>query len=219
MKKITLFVTATVLWALTTSHAVQADTSDEIKALNIPIPYRDASMIEGAVALRSAVVAVEYADKKMQERMFARKLDKKFYPILVRVTNESDQRLLVKAPDSSLIAGVNEVEPHQIHNVFENLIKTSKTGRAFGSIITLGLSNLLGGNNAVMVRNDGEFNEPLVQNMYNKALKLSIVEPGDTLSGFLFFDTNASNEKKAELLLPLQYLNNTETFIVEVSTL
>ena len=43
--------------------------------------------------------------------------------------------------------------------------------------------------------NDGEFNEPLVQNMYNKALKLSIVEPGDTLSGFLFFDTNASNEK------------------------
>ncbi len=219
MKKITLFATANVLWALTTSHAVQADISDEMKALNIPIPYRDASMIEGAVALRSAVVGVEYVDKKMQERMFARKLNKKFYSILVRVTNESDQRLLVKAPDSSLIAGGNEVEPHQIHNVFKNLIKTSKTGRAFGSIMTLGLSNLLGGNNAVMVRNDGEFNEPLVQNMYNKTLKLSIVEPGDTLSGFLFFDNNASNDKEAELVLPLQYLNTTETFILEVPIL
>ena len=219
MKNITLFTTATVIWALTTSHAIQAGTSDEMKALRVPIPYRDASMIEGAVALQSAVVAVEYADKKMQERVFARKLDKKFYPILVRVTNESDQRLLVKAPDSSLIVGGNELEPHQIHHVYDNLIKTSKTARAFGSIITLGLSNLSGGNNAVMVRNDGEFNEPLVQNMYNKTLKLSIVEPGDTLSGFLFFDNNASNEKKAELLLPLQYLNTTETFILEVPIL
>lgn len=219
MKKITLFTTATVLWALTTSHATQAGTSDEMKALRVPIPYRDASMIEGAVALQSAVVAVEYADKKMQERMFARKLDKKFYPILVRVTNESDQRLLVKAPGSSLIAGGNELEPHQIHHVYDNLIKTSKTARALGSIITLGLSNLSGGNNAVMVRNDGEFNEPLVQNMYNKTLKLSIVEPGDTLSGFLFFDNTASNEKRAELLLPLQYLNTTETFILEVPIL
>jgi len=219
MKNIVFFKLVIAVWAVVTSFAAQADISDEIKALNVPIPYRDATMIKGAVALRSAVVAVEYADRKMQKRMFARRLDKDFYPLLIRVTNDSDQRLLVKAPDTYLLSQSNKIEPQQIHHVFNGLIKTGKTGRALGSIVTLGLSNLLGGNNAVMVQYDGDINEPLVQNMYNKSLKFSIVESGDTLSGFLFFDKTASKGKKNELSLPLQYLNSVETFAVEVPVL
>ena len=198
------------------SLAAQAKISDEIKALNVPIPYRDASMMEGAVALRSAVVAVEYADRKMQKRMFSRRIDKNFYPVLIRVTNDSDQRLLVKAPDTHLISQNDKFEPEQIHRVFNGLIKTGKTGRALGSIVTLGISNLVGSNNAVMVQYDSEINEPLVQNMYNKSLKFSIVESGDTVSGFLFFAKKAGKGKKIELSLPLQYLNSVETFVVEV---
>ena len=198
------------------SFAAQAKISDEIKALNVPIPYRDASMMEGAVALRSAVVAVEYADRKMQKRMFSRRIDKNFYPVLIRVTNDSDQRLLVKAPDTHLISQNDKFEPEQIHRVFNGLIKTGKTGRALGSIVTLGISNLVGSNNAVMVQYDSEINEPLVQNMYNKSLKFSIVESGDTVSGFLFFAKKAGKGKKIELSLPLQYLNSVETFVVEV---
>ena len=96
------------------------------------------------------------------------------------------------------------------------MIKTGKTGRALGSIVTLGISNLVGSNNAVMVQYDSEINEPLVQNMYNKSLKFSIVESGDTISGFLFFAKKAGKGKKIELSLPLQYLNSVETFVVEV---
>ena len=216
MKNIVLFKPLIAVWAVVTSFAAQADISDEIKALNVPIPYRDASMMEGAVALRSAVVAVEYADRKMQKRMFSRRIDKDFYPVLIRVTNDSDQRLLVKAPDTHLISQNDMFEPEQIHRVFNGLIKTGKTGRALGSIVTLGISNLVGSNNAVMVQYDSEINEPLVQNMYNKSLKFSIVESGDTVSGFLFFAKKAGKAKKIELSLPLQYLNSVETFVVEV---
>ena len=219
MKNIVHIPQLIALWLVVTSFTAQAKISDEIKALSVPIPYRDASMIEGAIALRSAVVGVEYADKKMQKRMFARRVDKDFYPLLIRVTNDSDQRLLVKAPDTYLLSQSTKIEPQQIHHVFNGLIKTGKTGRALGSIVTLGLSNLLGGNNAVMVQYDGDINEPLVQNMYNKSLKFSIVESGDTLSGFLFFDKKASKGKKNELSLPLQYLNSVETFAVEVPVL
>ena len=219
MKNIVFFKLVIAVWAVVSSFAAQAKISDEIKALNVPIPYRDASMMEGAVALRSAVVAVEYADRKMQKRMFSRRIDKDFYPVLIRVTNDSDQRLLVKAPDTHLISQNDKFEPEQIHRVFNGLIKTGKTGRALGSIVTLGISNLVGSNNAVMVQYDSELNEPLVQNMYNKSLKFSIVESGDTLSGFLFFDKRASKGKKTELSLPLQYLNSVETFAVEVPVL
>ncbi len=216
MKNIVFFKLVIAVWAVVSSFAAQAKISDEIKALNVPIPYRDASMMEGAVALRSAVVAVEYADRKMQKRMFSRRIDKNFYPVLIRVTNDSDQRLLVKAPDTHLISQNDEFEPEQIHRVFNGLIKTGKTGRALGSIVTLGISNLVGSNNAVMVQYDSEINEPLVQNMYNKSLKFSIVESGDTVSGFLFFAKKAGKGKKIELSLPLQYLNSVETFVVEV---
>ena len=216
MKNIVFFKLVIAVWAVVSSFAAQAKISDEIKALNVPIPYRDASMMEGAVALRSAVVAVEYADRKMQKRMFSRRIDKNFYPVLIRVTNDSDQRLLVKAPDTHLISQNDKFEPEQIHRVFDGLIKTGKTGRALGSIVTLGISNLVGSNNAVMVQYDSEINEPLVQNMYNKSLKFSIVESGDTVSGFLFFAKKAGKGKKIELSLPLQYLNSVETFVVEV---
>ena len=216
MKNIVFFKLVIAVWAVVSSFAAQAKISDEIKALNVPIPYRDASMMEGAVALRSAVVAVEYADRKMQKRMFSRRIDKDFYPVLIRVTNDSDQRLLVKAPDTHLISQNDKFEPEQIHRVFNGLIKTGKTGRALGSIVTLGISNLVGSNNAVMVQYDSEINEPLVQNMYNKSLKFSIVESGDTVSGFLFFEKKAGKGKKIELSLPLQYLNSVETFVVEV---
>lgn len=216
MKNIVFFKLVIAVWAVVSSFAAQAKISDEIKALNVPIPYRDASMMEGAVALRSAVVAVEYADRKMQKRMFSRRIDKNFYPVLIRVTNDSDQRLLVKAPDTHLISQNDMFEPEQIHRVFNGLIKTGKTGRALGSIVTLGISNLVGSNNAVMVQYDSEINEPLVQNMYNKSLKFSIVESGDTVSGFLFFAKKAGKGKKIELSLPLQYLNSVETFVVEV---
>ena len=216
MKNIVFFKLVIAVWAVVSSFAAQAKISDEIKALNVPIPYRDASMMEGAVALRSAVVAVEYADRKMQKRMFSRRIDKNFYPVLIRVTNDSDQRLLVKAPDTHLISQNDKFEPEQIHRVFNGLIKTGKTGRALGSIVTLGISNLVGSNNAVMVQHDSEINEPLVQNMYNKSLKFSIVESGDTVSGFLFFAKKAGKGKKIELSLPLQYLNSVETFVVEV---
>ena len=216
MKNIVFFKLVIAVWAVVSSFAAQAKISDEIKALNVPIPYRDASMMEGAVALRSAVVAVEYADRKMQKRMFSRRIDKDFYPVLIRVTNDSDQRLLVKAPDTHLISQNDMFEPEQIHRVFNGLIKTGKTGRALGSIVTLGISNLVGSNNAVMVQYDSEINEPLVQNMYNKSLKFSIVESGDTVSGFLFFEKKAGKGKKIELSLPLQYLNSVETFVVEV---
>lgn len=216
MKNIVFFKLVIAVWAVVSSFAAQAKISDEIKALNVPIPYRDASMMEGAVALRSAVVAVEYADRKMQKRMFSRRIDKNFYPVLIRVTNDSDQRLLVKAPETYLISQNDKFEPEQIHRVFNGLIKTGKTGRALGSIVTLGISNLVGSNNAVMVQYDSEINEPLVQNMYNKSLKFSIVESGDTVSGFLFFAKKAGKGKKIELSLPLQYLNSVETFVVEV---
>ena len=216
MKNIVFFKLVIAVWAVVSSFAAQAKISDEIKALNVPIPYRDASMMEGAVALRSAVVAVEYADRKMQKRMFSRRIDKNFYPVLIRVTNDSDQRLLVKAPDTHLISQNDKFEPEQIHRVFNGLIKTGKTGRALGSIVTLGISNLVGSNNAVMVQYDSEINEPLVQNMYNKSLKFSIVESGDTVSGFLFFAKKSGKGKKIELSLPLQYLNSVETFVVEV---
>ncbi|MEC7606039.1 MAG: hypothetical protein VYD68_05735 [Pseudomonadota bacterium] len=216
MKNIVFFKLVIAVWAVVSSFAAQAKISDEIKALNVPIPYRDASMMEGAVALRSAVVAVEYADRKMQKRMFSRRIDKNFYPVLIRVTNDSDQRLLVKAPDTHLISQNDKFEPEQIHRVFNGLIKTGKTGRALGSIVTLGISNLVGSNNAVMVQYDSEINEPLVQNMYNKSLKFSIVESGDTVSGFLFFAKKAGKGKKIELSLPLQYLNSVETFVAEV---
>ena len=215
MKNIVLFKPLIAVWAVVTSFAAQADISDEIKALNVPIPYRDATMMEGAVALRSAVVAVEYADRKMQKRMFSRRIDKDFYPVLIRVTNDSDQRLLVKAPDTYLISQNDKFEPEQIHRVFNGLIKSGKTGRALGSIVTLGISNLVGSNNAVMVQYDSDFNEPLVQNMYNKSLKFSIVESGDIVSGFLFFEKKAGKGKKIELSL-LQYLNNVETFVITV---
>ena len=76
MKNIVFFKLVIAVWAVVSSFAAQAKISDEIKALNVPIPYRDASMMEGAVALRSAVVAVEYADRKMQKRMFSRRIDK-----------------------------------------------------------------------------------------------------------------------------------------------
>ena len=216
MKNIVFFKLVIAVWAVVSSFAAQAKISDEIKALNVPIPYRDASMMEGAVALRSAVVAVEYADRKMQKRMFSRRIDKNFYPVLIRVTNDSDQRLLVKAPDTHLISQNDKFEPEQIHRVFNGFIKTGKTGRALGSIVTLGISNLVGSNNAVMVQYDSEINEPLVQNMYNKSLKFSIVESGDTVSGFLFFAKKSGKGKKIELSLPLQYLNSVETFVVEV---
>ena len=143
MKNIVFFKLVIAVWAVVSSFAAQAKISDEIKALNVPIPYRDASMMEGAVALRSAVVAVEYADRKMQKRMFSRRIDKNFYPVLIRVTNDSDQRLLVKAPDTHLISQNDKFEPEQIHRVFNDLIKTGKTGRALGSIVTLGISNLV----------------------------------------------------------------------------
>ena len=198
MKNIVFFKLVIAVWAVVSSFAAQAKISDEIKALNVPIPYRDASMMEGAVALRSAVVAVEYADRKMQKRMFSRRIDKNFYPVLIRVTNDSDQRLLVKAPDTHLISQNDKFEPEQIHRVFNGLIKTGKTGRALGSIVTLGISNLVGSNNAVMVQYDSEINEPLVQNMYNKSLKLSIEESGDTVSGFLYFAKKAVKGNKID---------------------
>ena len=65
--------------------------------------------MEGAInAVR--VVAVEYADRKMQAYVF-RRIDKDFYPVLIRVTNDSDQRLLVKAPVPILSPKMTSLNP------------------------------------------------------------------------------------------------------------
>ena len=56
MKNIVHIPQLITLCLVVTSFTAQAKISDEIKALSVPIPFRDASMIEGAVALRSAVV-------------------------------------------------------------------------------------------------------------------------------------------------------------------
>ncbi|MBT4161479.1 MAG: hypothetical protein HOC70_14720 [Gammaproteobacteria bacterium] len=205
-----------ILLALTAQLALAKQT-DEEKAFKRPLAFRMASYYESAITQSDISAAAITIDTKMQKRMFARKLEKEgILPILVTVTNQTNDPIIVDGSNPKLRSKSGESSMLKIHEMLEPLITAGKGLRTFGSVISLGMSNKMGGNLAYMIELDGNINEPLVTNLYNKSLKYTFVEAGDTAAGFVFFETRKAKGKNKTIELKIRSLDSFETRLLKI---
>ena len=208
MSKILLFLFVSIFiggcWSSPSS-------TDEAKSLRQKLPFRDASTMEEATTKYKLSIAVTGVSEDLQETYFSDELEPQGYvPLLVTITNNATQDVLVRSLDTVIVAGDKTIKPSDA-DILKKKVRESVT--TFPGI-----------NEPVpRVDNRHMMRTSAVNSIFFKqALREDIVHSGQSVTGFVFFDkaTYPAGVKKLRLefqtLRKLQYFNIDATFNYDV---
>ncbi len=186
----------------------------QVRAQGETIAFREAFESEGAVNVNGLLVKAEIPDRKEQKRLFAFNLDRKgMTPVLIIVTNKSKRSVMVETCSTRL--GVKK--PLSIEHVWKNLYKNDWSKLLFANVFSFGLVNLSGGRKAILNWKQMK-NESMRIALYEKSFHQSVVAPGATVMGYLFF--NGEKAEQAETIeLKMQNLNQVSYFKIQVKVI
>jgi hypothetical protein len=177
----------------------------EVASLNTKIPFKDASLIHSSVNKNDIVVAAEIPNSDIQNRMFSESLSSTYIPILITITNNSNKRIFFN--QANIKTKTANLKPVPLVEVIESL-----QGHFWLTIRMIFGAPLVEGMNEKQRRD-----EAVVVNMYNKTIKPSIIQPQQTIQGYLFFDSQKAGHGRYKIITNFQKLRKVEYFNVETS--
>lgn len=197
----------------------------------IDIPFKEASMLEGFSTIKGVAIHAKIIDKNTQDSYFDENLSSdNIYPVLVRITNDSKRKVVVYSQDSMIKSAGGAYKPLAMQPVIElyqrNATALRSAFNAMGTITTLGMSTIGGevSEHAKYAAEIQSIKEEIRNLFYKKALHERMLYPGDTISGFLFFDNAKSKETKqlpiqgeVRLNVSLQFMRSLKKYDVETT--
>lgn len=203
MSKILLFIFVSILMV---GCATSPSNTDEAKALNQKLPFRDASTMEGATTKYKISIAVTGVDEDIQEIYFSDPLESQGYiPLLVTITNNAPQDVLVRSLETVLVSG-DKIIPQADADLLKKKVRNSVT--TFPGI-----------NEPVPSVDNREMMKTSAVNsiFFKQALREDIVHSGQSITGFVFFDKATYPEGTKKLRLEFQTLRKLQYFNIDAT--
>lgn len=179
---------------------------DDIKAFKRPVDVRDASLIPGAVAQSGLTVAAQHYTGTGEGALFSVDLKaKRIVAIQITISNHSGVKVLL---DSRMRAV--SLEPLSGTELYR---RTERSATGVGvalNILSFGMSTSL------LVQDSEAANEAVAANFYRKSLREKVLQPGESVGGFVFFDSEALSKVDACLSVPLHALDRLASLTIRV---
>jgi len=180
----------------------------------IDLPFKEATMLKGYSEVMDISIHAKSISEDLQESYFDQDLtDDNVYPVLVRITNNSMKKVLLHSMDAKLISQEFKLNRYPLENVItpyqESIIRNNAILGTIGNFTTLGMR--LGSGDAEADSGDAQARSEAIRNeFYKKSLKEKLLYPGDTISGFVFFNIKEKNQEnlKASLNVKMQFMNS-----------
>ena len=193
---------------------------DETKRMDlIDIPFKEASMLEGYSSFMDIEVHTKTITKDEAESYFDEDLTSdKIYPVLTRITNNSRQKVLIYSTSSKLNTELSPLELQTIIEPYQKSVATKfALWGAVGNVISFGMRVANGADD----KEDAEaqaYMEEIRNEFYKKSLKQTLLYPGDTISGFVFFDKEKVSQNN-NLEVQMQFMNSLKKYTLESKVL
>ncbi|WP_321778408.1 hypothetical protein [Sulfurimonas sp.] len=203
MSKILLFLFVSLLIV---GCGANPSNTDEAKALNQKLPFRDASMMEDSTTKYKISIAVTGVSEEMQETYFSDELEPKGYvPLLVTITNNASQDVLVRSLETVIVVG-NKTVKQSNADLLKKTIRNSVT--TFPGI----------NEPVAMVDNRQMMKTSAVNSIFFKqALREDIVHSGQSITGFVFFDKVKYPVEDKKLRIEFQTLRKLQYFNIDAN--
>ena len=191
--------------------SVFADYKERLEVVDIP--YKEATMLENSTNYNNVILqAREVTEEEITNFFNESLMDDGFVPVLITVTNNSESKVSIYGSLSS----IKDVEKIDV----QNLLAKYQVGRLKGlktaiNILTLGIQSVTPGGAAHEAENQG-YDEAKKNNFNDKSLHSELLYPGDTISGFVYFDKNGFDKTK-QIVIPIQFMDSVTREKVSVS--
>jgi len=185
------------------------------KIMNVvDIPFKEATMFNDYTNFMDVSIYAKTINDDMQKNFFEEEVeDDGIYPVLVYITNNSKEKVIIYAKDG-VLNQMPQIQLHSIIKPYQNSVLTSKTVFAtLANISSLGMRIADGGDKMA----DGHAQahiEEIRNEFYRKSIKETLLYPGDTISGFLFFDKKELREKNT-ISMQIQFMNSIKKYTLE----
>ncbi|WP_419765071.1 MAG: hypothetical protein ACNI28_01395 [Arcobacter sp.] len=194
--------------------------TDETKRMNlINIPFKEASMLEGYSSFMNVDIHTKTINENEQESYFDEDLTSdNIYAVLARITNNSQEKVLVYTMDARLnndVLALNLqtiIEPYQ-----KNVAAKGALWGTIGNVISFGMRVASGADDKEAAEAQA-YMEEIRNEFYKKSLKETLLYPGDTTSGFIFFDKNKISDNN-NFSVQMQFMNSLQRYTLESSIL
>lgn len=182
------------------------------KIMNVvDIPFKEATMFNDYTNFMDISIYAKTINDDMQKSFFEEEIeDENIYPVLVYITNDSKEKVIIYAKDA-LLNQIPQMPLQGIIEPYQNSVLTSKTVFAtLANVSSLGMRMADGGDKMA----DGHAQahvEEIRNEFYDKTLKEALLYPGDTVIGFMFYDLSRVYEAPT-LLIPIQFLDSIKKY-------
>lgn len=196
---------AMILLAGSLSTTARAwDTAPETTALETPLPYQEAQNMTGAAEKNGIFLAAQALTDKESKKYFAHDLNEDGYlPVLMVVSNTTPLRLLVQGADATLLAGGKEISQTPGGEV---MLKS----REHTSLQVVSMDRPERKYNQYAIRQAALFLD-----FNQKGMSHRILEPGQSVSGMVFFPGKNLDPKDLAIHLIVQDLSRVRYLALE----
>lgn len=187
-----------------------AETTDKIREV-VDIPFKEASMINSHTEFMGVTIYAKTIDEDTQENYFYEEVeDDGSYPVLLYITNESREKVLVYTKDATL-DNLKQKSLRSIIEPYQSSVLTSKAVFAtLANISSFGLRMASGGDEMADGHAQSQIEE-IRNEFYAKSIKETLLYPGDTILGFMFFDEKQAN-KNGNINMKIQFMNSLKKY-------
>ena len=194
-------------------------SKDEKRMDLIDIPFKEASMLEGYSNVKGIDIHARVINEDEQESYFDEDLTSDgIYPVLTRITNNSKSKVLVYSVDATLNKRLLTLPLQKIIEPYQKKValKGALLG-AVGNVISFGMRVASGADDKEAAEAQA-YIEEIRNEFYSKSLKEQLLYPGDTISGFVFFD-NKKLKGDNQLAIKMQFMNSLKKYNLETKIL
>lgn len=187
-----------------------ADSGDKIREV-IDIPFKEATMIKGHTDFMDITIYAKTIDEDTQEDYFDEEIeDDGTYPVLVYITNESRKKVHIYTKDATL-DNQSQKNLRSIIEPYQSSVLTSKAVfSTLANITSLGM-RIAGGGDKMADGHAQAQVEEIRNEFYAKSIKESLLYPGDTILGFMFFDEKQAN-KDGTINMKIQFMDSVKKY-------
>lgn len=184
------------------SIVVFADYKERLEVMDIP--FQEASMMSKYTEHNGIALHAKVINNEEEKNFFNETLSKDgFVPILITVTNNSKDKIT--------IYGANIVQKDTQKIELQTLLDKYQVGFLKGlksviNVLSFGIQSMTPGGAAHEAENQG-YDEAKKNNFNDKSIHTDLLYPGDTISGFVYFDKKTFDKSK-NIIIPIQMMDS-----------
>jgi hypothetical protein len=187
-------------------HRLGRHAPFDVAAFKRSVDVQDASLIPGAVEQSGLTVAAQHYARTGEDALFSVDLkEARIIAVQLTVSNHSGVKVLlgnhIRAMSLESMTGV------------ELFRRTERSATGVGTFLNV-LS--LGRGTTALRLDTAAANEAVAANFYRKSLREKVLQPGESVSGFVFFDSEALSKVNACLTVPFHSLDRLASLSIRV---